>query len=311
MASQKLKIKIWTDGSAVIKGDRLGGAGVYMKYSDGREKMLKKGLKNTLTGRAEIHALLLSLNALDNEPMEVDYYLDSQYVQKAMNEWLQGWVRRGWVGSAGMVKNRDLWERVLSEKTRLNKVTMRFHHVKGHQNNLEDELLEGNAIADYLANYKEQTSYEEDQVKTNNVPKTERGTFYYYAPMIHTVYVSQVRKAKTDVPLGVCEMGNENNMEIIRNLLDHVEPMGSKKCDLHSMGDKKLFTYYLHVPSKTYFVEEYGKELENSRVIGLCTHSCSSELYGCICGSHPLLVEDFYGFKLRSEIKNDLDTLPF
>ena len=54
-------VKIWTDGSATLKDNKLGGSGVYMVWDDGRELMLSKGRENTKTGRAEIHAFLMAL----------------------------------------------------------------------------------------------------------------------------------------------------------------------------------------------------------------------------------------------------------
>lgn len=66
------------------------------------------------------------------------------------------------MGYAGPVKNRDLWEKVLTELNRTEKVLKSYVHVKGHQDNLDNEIVLGNNVADYLASYKNQNGYELD-----------------------------------------------------------------------------------------------------------------------------------------------------
>ena len=95
------EIKIWTDGSAIVTGDRLGGSGVYMKYGDGTERMFSKGWRNTKTGRAEIHALLIALSKLENEPSKVTFYMDSEYVQRSILVYMPNWLENNWMGAAG------------------------------------------------------------------------------------------------------------------------------------------------------------------------------------------------------------------
>ena len=152
------EIRIWTDGSATIHGKKMGGSGAFIKYPD-REEGLSQGWINTKTGRAEIHALILALQELRNEPSRVTFYMDSEYVQKSMTEYLRKWIASNWMGMNGPVKNKDLWLKVISHLKRLNRVKFDYFHVKGHQDNLENEVIEGNMIADYLANYKTQRTY--------------------------------------------------------------------------------------------------------------------------------------------------------
>lgn len=165
------EINVWTDGSATVKDERLGGSGVYIRWPDGREEMYSKGWSNTKTGRAEIHAFLIALSHLPNELYKVTFYMDSEYVIKSILEYMPKWIENNWMGYAGPVKNKDLWLKVIDEFNRTPKLLKTYIHVKGHQkdrireifsDNIKDDVVEGNAIVDYLADYKKQTFYEKD-----------------------------------------------------------------------------------------------------------------------------------------------------
>ena len=71
-----------------------------------------------------------ALEAL-NRPCEVEVHSDSQYVVNAFNKhWIDGWKKRGWkTANKQPVKNRDLWERLLTAKS---KHKVEFIWVKGH-----------------------------------------------------------------------------------------------------------------------------------------------------------------------------------
>lgn len=74
--------------------------------------------------------MITGLEAL-NRPCSVEVYTDSQYVVNAFNQhWVEGWLKRGWKNAKKEpVKNKDLWQRLLSAKEP-HKVS--FHWVKGH-----------------------------------------------------------------------------------------------------------------------------------------------------------------------------------
>lgn len=90
----------------------------------------------TTNNRMEMLAVIRALAVL-KRPVQVRLHTDSQYVQKGMTEWLQGWKRRGWK-TAGKepVKNEDLWRALDAEAAR--------HHiewiwVRGHVGHAENE----------------------------------------------------------------------------------------------------------------------------------------------------------------------------
>ena len=91
----------------------------------------------------ELMAVIEALNAL-KRPCEVIVHTDSQYVQKGISEWLEGWKARGWkTASKAPVKNVDLWQALDAAQARH---TIDWRWIKGHAGH------EGNERADALAN---------------------------------------------------------------------------------------------------------------------------------------------------------------
>jgi ribonuclease HI len=134
-------VEIFTDGAC--KGNPgPGGWGVLMRYGD-VEKELCGGEANTTNNRMEMLAVISGLEAL-KKSTKVRVVLDSQYVQKGMNEWIHGWKLRGWKTAAKQpVKNVDLWQRLDLAVARHE---VQWQWVKGHAGH------EGNERADQLAN---------------------------------------------------------------------------------------------------------------------------------------------------------------
>jgi ribonuclease HI len=91
----------------------------------------------------ELTAVIEALSAL-KRPSRVVLHTDSQYVQKGITEWINGWKARGWRTAAKEpVKNVDLWKR-LDELAGAHEI--RWVWVKGHAGH------DGNERADRLAN---------------------------------------------------------------------------------------------------------------------------------------------------------------
>ena len=297
------EIKIWTDGSATLKGNKLGGSGVYMKYSDGTEKMFSQGWENTKTGRAEIHAFLIALSKLDAVPGSATFYMDSEYVIKSVTQYMSNWIRNNWIGSTGMVKNRDLWERVLKELNRTQCVLKSYIHVKGHQDRMDDETVYGNNVADYLANYKNQASYTID-LPLKERKEIEHKRFYYYDPFHNEVYVDKLSRDTGHINFGYVEAESEEeacelwqDKEMYLDFSHSFKYIGTEA----SSSDR---CYYLHRPSKTYFVEEKGKDfgVDDVECIGDCKECCESELSLLLQREHKYLFKVFENYRLRQEI---------
>lgn len=132
-----MKVEIFTDG-ACRGNPGPGGWGVLLRYQ-GVEKELYGSEKETTNNRMEMMAAIKALESL-TKPCEVELTTDSQYVMKGINEWLEGWKKRGWKTAARKpVKNVDLWKRLDQAASRH---TIDWHWVKGHSGHQENERVD-------------------------------------------------------------------------------------------------------------------------------------------------------------------------
>lgn len=132
-----MSVEIFTDG-ACSGNPGPGGWAALLRYK-GVEKEISGGEIETTNNRMEMTAVIEALAAL-KKPSTVDLYTDSQYVQKGVTEWMNGWKARGWK----KVKNIDLWQRIDAETAR-HRVT--FHWVRGHDGHIENERVDKLAVA--------------------------------------------------------------------------------------------------------------------------------------------------------------------
>jgi len=128
------KVTIFSDG-ACSGNPGPGGWGTLLRC-DGREKELSGFEEQTTNNRMELTAAIAGLEAL-TRPCQVLLTTDSEYLKKGMTEWIDGWVRRGWVNSQKKpVANRDLWEKLLE----LNEIhQIQWNWVRGHDGHAENE----------------------------------------------------------------------------------------------------------------------------------------------------------------------------
>ena len=134
MNEAKEIIDIYTDGACSGNPGR-GGWGAFLRHNQ-REKELFGYEPATTNNRMEMTAVIEALRSL-KRPVAARVHTDSQYVQKGMTEWLQGWKRRGWK-TAGKepVKNEDLW-RALDTLAAGHQVEWLW--VRGHAGHPENE----------------------------------------------------------------------------------------------------------------------------------------------------------------------------
>ena len=131
------KIDIYTDG-ACSGNPGPGGWGVLLRYK-GQEKELSGGEIMTTNNRMELTAVIEALKTL-KEACHIHLYTDSQYVIKGFNEWLPGWIERGWKNSSKKdVSNVDLWKQLL-ELTKIHQINWIW--VKGHAGHVENERVD-------------------------------------------------------------------------------------------------------------------------------------------------------------------------
>lgn len=105
---------------------------------------------------AEITAMVKALDYILTVRDQIEtavIFTDSEYVKKGLNEWIDGWIKRGWVKQDGTdVANRDEWLKLLALKEKLllpdsegNVLNFEIKWVRGHSGDV------GNVRADLLA----------------------------------------------------------------------------------------------------------------------------------------------------------------
>ena len=123
------KITLFSDGSA-LGNPGPGGYGVVLRYAD-KERELFGGEPHTTNNRMELLGAIEGLRAL-KESCDVEIISDSSYVVKAINEWLDGWIKRDFK----KVKNIDLWKEYI-EVSKPHKIKATW--VRGHNGHAENE----------------------------------------------------------------------------------------------------------------------------------------------------------------------------
>ncbi len=131
-------VEIYTDG-ACSGNPGPGGWGTIMRWN-GHEKELSGGETETTNNRMELLAVIRGLEALTRR-CRVDLYTDSQYVQKGVTEWMQGWKKKGW---PDRIKNQDLWQQLDQQLARHD---VKMHWVRGHDGHPENERADALARA--------------------------------------------------------------------------------------------------------------------------------------------------------------------
>jgi ribonuclease HI len=106
---------------------------------DGAERIISGSEKETTNNRMELMGAIQALRVLD-EPCDVQFYTDSQYLRNGISTWIHNWKRRGWMTKGKEpVKNQDLWQALDRESERHN---VTWHWEKGHVGNRENELCD-------------------------------------------------------------------------------------------------------------------------------------------------------------------------
>lgn len=139
-------VEIYTDG-ACSGNPGMGGWGAILVYN-GKEKEICGSEAQTTNNRMELTAVIEALKAL-KEPCSVTLTTDSKYVCDAINqEWVYNWKQNGWrKADKKPALNVDLWETLLAL---LEKHSVKFVWVKGHNGNAYNERCDKLAVNEYL-----------------------------------------------------------------------------------------------------------------------------------------------------------------
>ena len=130
MEKRPLKeITLYSDGSS-LGNPGAGGYGGILQYKD-VIKEYSGSERDTTNNRMELKGVIEGLKLL-KEPCFVEVVSDSSYVTKAINEWLDSWVKKNFA----KVKNVDLWREYL-EVSKPHTVVATW--VRGHNGHPQNE----------------------------------------------------------------------------------------------------------------------------------------------------------------------------
>lgn len=108
------------------------------------EEVASGGEAATTNNRMELTAIIKGLERLPDGAL-VTITTDSEYCVKGLNEWMEGWKRRGWRKSdKSPVLNRELWQALDAHRARM-QVTARW--IRGHNEHPENERCDRLAVA--------------------------------------------------------------------------------------------------------------------------------------------------------------------
>ncbi len=136
-----MKVFIYTDGAC--RGNPGKGGWGAVLYTGNYEKKIFGYNPYTTNNQMELQAPIEALKLLKKK-CEVTLITDSQYVMKGIQEWLEGWKKRGWkTANKQPVKNQEFWQELDIQCSRH---FVEWKWVKGHSGHPKNE------IADQLAN---------------------------------------------------------------------------------------------------------------------------------------------------------------
>jgi ribonuclease HI len=124
--------------------NNVGGWGVVLQYGK-HERELYGGKRNTTNNQMELTGAIEALNAIHTTNIPVSMHCDSAYVVNGMNQWVEGWKKKGWKkGDGKNPENLELWKELYQLSN--NQENIKWVKVRGHAGN------ELNELADTLAN---------------------------------------------------------------------------------------------------------------------------------------------------------------
>jgi ribonuclease HI len=124
------------------EGDNPGAAGGVIEYQADAGRLIRRDFwysePATTNNRMALQSVLQAFRALGAKGgrFRVQFVSDSQYLIKGMNEWVAGWMQRGWRRKGGAIENLPLWQEAV-EIARPHQV--RWQWVRGHAGHVQNE----------------------------------------------------------------------------------------------------------------------------------------------------------------------------
>ncbi len=134
-------IEIYTDGSCSGNPGPGGWASVILCDD---KQYISSGYENhTTNNRMEILAAINGLKQI-KQLSKIKLFTDSNYLKNGITIWINAWKKNNWINSQKKpVANRDLWEDLDLIN---NKIQIDWIWVKGHENNIYNNLADEYAV---------------------------------------------------------------------------------------------------------------------------------------------------------------------
>lgn len=133
------RIDVYTDGSSTDASQQGGptGVGIVFRSREGyRELGEPSGEGNNIT--AELDAIRLALETIDDRDRPVRLYTDSEYAVNALTDWIDNWRNNGWEKSNGdPVSNQGRLKRISNLMDEYDDLELNW--VEGHAGHLFNE----------------------------------------------------------------------------------------------------------------------------------------------------------------------------
>jgi ribonuclease HI len=130
------EVTIYTDG-ACDPNPGPGGWAALLIFSK-REQVFTGSEMQTTNNRMELTAAIEALKAL-NQPSQIEFFTDSQYLRLGITEWIPNWRARNWRRKGGKLANVDLWQ-ALDKKILTHQIN--WHWVRGHSGDRNNQRVD-------------------------------------------------------------------------------------------------------------------------------------------------------------------------
>lgn len=194
-----------------------------MEYIDGWGSLIPESTNNI----AELTAAINGLKVIDRtDAKEATILSDSQYVITGVKEWSKKWIAQNWIKQDGTpVPNADVWKELLATiqdvQSKDRKVTWTW--VKGHNNNLGNELADRNATRGVITGKKgiDLQQYEYNPAKGYWNPKVEYNRMFSHPRWYFTTNQTVTNQSKDGRWVYHCGQHSAKNEVLGKRVSDH------------------------------------------------------------------------------------------
>jgi ribonuclease HI len=125
------------------KGDNPGGAGGLVEWRNPKSGELQRwdfsiAEPSTTNNRMALRSVIEAFRGLSRKGnrFSVVFTSDSKYIVDGMNDWVRGWIMRGWTRKGGPIENLELWQEAV-EAVATHEREWRW--VRGHNGHPQNE----------------------------------------------------------------------------------------------------------------------------------------------------------------------------